>query len=128
MGTIYLDLYSRSFKMRGAATFSLMLYYPKRLVPAWVGWGVIGAFLAWYVAQAIGLFPDLTFARRSLALAALYGSFGLGAIHWFRTRRDPIARALRWQSQSGIIPKRPNEQSINLQGIGIPRSAPITRA
>jgi signal transduction histidine kinase len=87
-----------------AATFSLLLYYPAKLVPRWVGWAVVGVFLVWYGAQAVGLFPDLTFARRSLALAALYGSFGLGAIHWFRTRRDPIARAaLSWFLLSWVV-------------------------
>ncbi|MBL8553470.1 MAG: hypothetical protein JNL41_04270 [Phenylobacterium sp.] len=87
-----------------AATFALLLYYPSRLAPRWVGWAVVGVFLVWYVAQALGLFPDLTFARRSLALAALYGSFGLGAIHWFRTRRDPVARAaLSWFLLSWVV-------------------------
>lgn len=87
-----------------AATFALLLYYPAKLVPRWVGWVVVGVFLVWYVAQALGLFADLTFARRSLPLAALYGSFGLGAIHWFRTRRDPIARAaLSWFLLSWVV-------------------------
>lgn len=87
-----------------AATFALLLYYPSKLVPRWVGWAVVGVFLVWYLAQAIGLFPDLTFARRSLALAALYGSFGLGAIHWVRTRRDPVARAaLSWFLLSWVV-------------------------
>ncbi|HEY0647495.1 sensor histidine kinase [Phenylobacterium sp.] len=87
-----------------AATFALMLYYPNRLVPRWVGWAVIGVFLVWYVAQAIGLFPDLTFARRFLVLCALFGAFGLSAIHWRLSRRDPVARAaLGWFVLSWVL-------------------------
>lgn len=87
-----------------AATFATMLYYPSRLVPRWVGWAVIGVFLAWYVAQAVGLFPDLTFARRFLVLCALGGAFVLSAIHWTRTRRDPVARAaLGWFVLSWVL-------------------------
>jgi len=87
-----------------AATFALMLYYPKRLVPGWVGWTVIAVFLAWYAAQAIGLFPDLTFARRFLVLCALLGAFGLSAIHWRLSRRDPVARAaLGWFVLSWVL-------------------------
>lgn len=87
-----------------AATFALLLYYPSKLAPRWVGWAVVAVFLAWYVAQAAGLFADLTFARRALVLAALWGAFGLGAVHWVRTRRDPVARAaLSWFLLSWLV-------------------------
>jgi signal transduction histidine kinase len=87
-----------------AATFALLLYYPNRLTPRWVGWAVIATFLAWYVAQAVGLFPDLTFARRFLVLCALAGAFGLSAIHWRISRRDPVARAaLGWFVLSWVL-------------------------
>lgn len=54
-----------------AALLALLLYYPKRLAPRWVGLSVVGVFLAWYAAQALGWFADLTFARRFLTLCGL---------------------------------------------------------
>lgn len=90
--------------LASAAFFALLLYYPKKIAPHWVGWAVVGVFLVWWVAQALGLFPDLTFARRFLTLCALGGSFLLGAIHWGLTRRDPIARAaLSWFLLSWVL-------------------------
>ncbi len=88
----------------GAAIFVTLLYYPKPLAPRWVGLAVIGVFLVWYVVQAIGLFADLTFARRFLVMCALIGAFILSAVHWRRTRRDPIARAaLSWFVLSWVV-------------------------
>ncbi|PZQ62586.1 MAG: hypothetical protein DI570_10100 [Phenylobacterium zucineum] len=90
--------------LASAAFFALLLYYPHKIAPRWVGWAVVALFLAWYAAQAIGLFPDLTFARRFLTLCALGGCFGLAAIHWVRTGRDPIARAaLSWFLLSWVV-------------------------
>lgn len=90
--------------LASAAFFALLLYFPRRIAPPWVGWAVVGVFLVWWVAQAIGLFPDLTFARRFLTLCALGGSFVLGAVHWRLTRRDPIARAaLSWFLLSWVL-------------------------
>lgn len=87
-----------------AAVFALLLYYPRRLAPRWVGVAVVGLFLAWYVAQAMGLFADLTFARRFLVMCALGGSVVLSAVHWRLTRRDPIARAaLSWFLLSWVL-------------------------
>lgn len=87
-----------------AATFALLLYYPSRLAPRWAGWAVIGVFLVWYAAQAWGLFPDLTFARRFLVFCALAGALVLSAVHWRRTRRDPVARAaLAWFVLSWVL-------------------------
>ncbi len=87
-----------------AAIFVTLLYYPKPLAPRWVGLAVIGVFLIWYVAQAMGLFADLTFARRFLVMCALIGAFILSAVHWRRTRRDPIARAaLSWFVLSWVV-------------------------
>ncbi|MDZ4375147.1 MAG: ATP-binding protein [Phenylobacterium sp.] len=87
-----------------AALFSLLLYYPRQLAPRWVGVAVVLGFLAWYVAQALGLFPDLTFARRFHVMCALAGTFALAAIHWRKTRRDPIARAaLSWFLLSWVV-------------------------
>lgn len=90
--------------LASAAFFALLLYFPKRIAPPWVGWAVVGVFLTWWAAQALGLFPDLTFARRFLTLCALGGCFVLGAIHWRLTRRDPIARAaLSWFLLSWVL-------------------------
>ncbi len=87
-----------------AAAFSLLLYYPKKLCPRWVGVAIVGGFLVWYVAQAIGLFPDLTWARRFHVLCALGGSFVLGGIQLWGTRRDPVARAaLSWFLLSWVV-------------------------
>jgi len=87
-----------------AATFALLLYYPNRLAPRWVGVAVVGAFLAWYLAQALGWFADLTFARRFLVLCALGGAGLLSVVHWRSTRRDPIARAaLGWFLLSWVL-------------------------
>lgn len=87
-----------------AAVLALLLYYPRRIAPAWAGLAIVGVFLAWYVAQAAGLFPDLTFARRFLVMCALAASFLLSAVHWRTTRRDPLARAaLGWFLLSWVV-------------------------
>ncbi|WP_337186955.1 ATP-binding protein [Phenylobacterium sp.] len=87
-----------------AALFSLLLYYPRQLAPRWVGVAVVGAVLAWYAAQALGWFPDLTFARRFHVMCALAGTFVLAGIHWRKTRRDPLARAaLSWFLLSWVV-------------------------
>ncbi|TAJ68996.1 MAG: hypothetical protein EPO51_26100 [Phenylobacterium sp.] len=87
-----------------AALLALLLYYPKTLAPRWVGLLVVGVFLAWYAAQALGWFADLTFARRFLTLCGLGGCFVLSGVHWRRTRRDPVARAaLSWFLLSWVV-------------------------
>ncbi|MBI1196913.1 MAG: hypothetical protein GC203_03545 [Phenylobacterium sp.] len=87
-----------------AAVLALLLYYPRRIAPRWAGGAIIGVFLAWYVAQAAGLFPDLTFARRFLVMCALAASLGLAAVHWRTTRRDPLGRAaLGWFLVSWVV-------------------------
>lgn len=87
-----------------AAVLALLLYYPRQIAPRWAGWAIVGVFLAWYVAQAVGLFPDLTFARRFLVMCAMAASFVLSAVHWRLTRRDPVARAaLGWFVLSWVV-------------------------
>lgn len=87
-----------------AAVLALLLYYPKKLAPRWVGWAIVGVFLLWYAAQAAGLFPDLTFARRFLVMCALGLSLVLSAVHWRLTGRDPLARAaLSWFILSWVL-------------------------
>lgn len=90
--------------LASAAFFALLLVYPNRIAPRWVGPSVVSFFLVWWVIQALGLFPDLTFARRFLTLCALGGSFLLAIVHWRLTRRDPIARAaLSWFLLSWVV-------------------------
>jgi two-component system sensor histidine kinase DevS len=80
-----------------AGLVSLLLYYPRRLAPRWVGLAVVGVFVVWFVAQEIGLFTSMTIARRLLVMMALVATFVLAGIHWAATRADPIARAaLQW--------------------------------
>jgi signal transduction histidine kinase len=87
-----------------AALLALLLYYPKVLAPRWVGFLVVGIYLAWYAAQALGWFSDLTFARRFLTLCGLGGCFVLSGVHWRGTRRDPVARAaLGWFLLSWVV-------------------------
>jgi len=87
-----------------AALLALLFYYPRKIAPRWVGWAIVGVYLAWYVAQALGWFPDLTFARRFLQMCGIVGCFGLSAIHWRLTRRDPVARAaLSWFLLSWVL-------------------------
>ncbi|MBU1516723.1 MAG: ATP-binding protein [Alphaproteobacteria bacterium] len=87
-----------------AALFALLLYYPRKLAPRWVGLLVVGVFLAWYAAQALGWFADLTFARRFLTMCGLAGCFVLSGVHWWMTRRDPVARAaLSWFLLSWVL-------------------------
>jgi len=87
-----------------AALLALLLYYPRKIAPRWVGWSIVGAYLAWYVVQAAGGFPDLTFARRFLQMCGIAGCFALSAVHWRLTRRDPVARAaLSWFLLSWVL-------------------------
>ena len=80
-----------------AAFFCILLYYPRKLAPHWVGWAILAAYLVWYVAQAIGLFANLTLARRLPAMAGVAGATALSVVQWMRTGRDPVARAaLGW--------------------------------
>ena len=81
-----------------AASFvGLLLHYPRRLGPRWVGVSVVCLFILWWIAQQIGIFQSMTFARRFLVMIAVLVTFVLAAVHWFGTRKDPVARAsLKW--------------------------------
>ncbi|GAA5482808.1 hypothetical protein Hsar01_02032 [Haloferula sargassicola] len=81
-----------------AASFvALLLHYPRRLGPAWVGIAVVALFVGWFAAQQVGLFDSMTFARRFLVMIGLGATFALAGVHWFRTRRKPVERAaLQW--------------------------------
>ena len=80
-----------------AALASLLLYYPRRLAPRWVGWTVVAIFAAWFAAQEVGLIAFMSLARRVLVMMAMLATFVLAAVQWRLTGRDPIARAsLQW--------------------------------
>jgi signal transduction histidine kinase len=81
-----------------AASFAaLLLYYPRKLAPRWVGLSIVALFLVWFVAQQFGAFDSMTFARRALVLTAVLATFVLAFVHWWLTRKDPVARAaLQW--------------------------------
>ncbi len=88
-----------------AASFvALLLHYPRRLAPRWVGIFIVALFVVWFVAQRLGVFESMTFARRFLVMIAVLGSFVLAGVHWIGTRRDPVARAaLKWFLLSWIL-------------------------
>ncbi len=94
-----------SGEVYSAASFvGLLLYYPRRLAPRWVGLAIVALFIGWWVAQNRGVFESMTFARRFLVMIAVFVTFVLAAIHWFRTKRDRVARAaLQWFLLSWVI-------------------------
>ncbi len=81
-----------------AASFvGLLLHYPRRIAPRWVGLAVVALFVVWFVAQQVGFFESMTFARRALVMVGVASTFVLAGIHWSRTGKDPVARAsLQW--------------------------------
>jgi signal transduction histidine kinase len=88
-----------------AASFvALLLHYPRRLAPAWVGLGVVCLYVIWFVAQQAGVFESKIFARRFLVLVGVAATFVLAGVHWFGTRRDPVGRAaLQWFLLSWVL-------------------------
>lgn len=81
-----------------AASFvALLLNYPRRIGPGWLGPTVVAAFVAWFVAQQVGVFDSMTFARRFLVMVGVFATFVLAGWHWFASRREPATRAaLQW--------------------------------
>ncbi|MCF8473977.1 MAG: hypothetical protein K9G26_04705 [Emcibacter sp.] len=80
-----------------ASFVALLLCYPKLLGPKWLGLVIIFLFIVWFILQQIGVFTSMTFARRFLVTVGVLSTFGLAAIHWFKTKKDPVARAaLQW--------------------------------
>ncbi|RYD41136.1 MAG: histidine kinase, partial [Verrucomicrobiaceae bacterium] len=81
-----------------AASFvALLLHYPRRLAPAWVGLSVTGIYVVWFLLQQFGAFESMTFARRFLVMVGVGLTFILAGIHWIKTGKDPVARAaLQW--------------------------------
>lgn len=80
-----------------AALIALLLYYPRPIAPPWAGRAVVAVFVAWWVAQEVDVFDNMTIARRLLVLIGVAASFALPAVQWRSARADPIARAsLQW--------------------------------
>jgi signal transduction histidine kinase len=80
-----------------AALIALLLYYPRPIAPPWAGWVIVAVFVAWWVAQEVDVFENMTIARRLLVLIGVTASFVLSAVQWRGARADPIARAsLQW--------------------------------
>lgn len=87
-----------------AALVGLLLCYPRRLGPSWIGQAIVGVFVIWFVAQQLGAFSSMTLARRLLVMIALLAAFALAGVHVRLTRRDPIGRAaLQWLLLSWLV-------------------------
>jgi len=88
-----------------AASFvALLLVYPRRIAPRWVGPAVVALFVVWFAAQHIGVFESMTFARRFLVMVGVLATFVLAGVHWRGTGRDPLARAaLQWFLLSWVV-------------------------
>ncbi len=87
-----------------AAFFALLLCYPRRIGPRWLGPTVVGIFVVWFVAQQVGAFTSMTLARRLLVVIAVIASFVLAGVHVRLTRRDPVGRAaLQWLLLSWLV-------------------------
>ena len=80
-----------------ASFVALLLCYPQKLTPKWVGPSVVCLFVFWFILQQVDVFSSMTFARRFLVMIGIFSTFILAGIHWFKTKRDPVARAaLQW--------------------------------
>ncbi len=80
-----------------ASLVALLLHYPKRLAPSWVGIAIVVLYVVWFIAQHVGMFESMTFARRFLVMIGVFTTFVLAGVHWYTTRKDPVARAaLQW--------------------------------
>ncbi|MBT63011.1 MAG: hypothetical protein CML13_07345 [Puniceicoccaceae bacterium] len=88
-----------------AASFvALLLVYPRRIAPRWLGPGVVALYVLWFVAQQLGLFESMTFARRFLVILGVLTTFGLAAVHWRISRHHPLERAkLQWFLLSWVL-------------------------
>jgi signal transduction histidine kinase len=88
-----------------AASFvALLLNYPRRVGPGWLGPAVVAAFAGWFIAQQAGAFDSMTFARRFHVMLAVLATFALAGWHWFASRRAPDTRAaLQWFLLSWVV-------------------------
>src|SRR5690606_32579086 len=51
-----------------ACFVALLLHYPRWIGPAWLAPAVLAVFVGWFIAQQLGVFADMTFARRFLVM------------------------------------------------------------
>lgn len=80
-----------------ASFVALLLCYPKRIAPKWTGPAILALFIIWFILQQVDVFSSMTFARRFLVMIGVFSTFILAGIHWFTTKREPVARAaLQW--------------------------------
>ncbi|WP_411846940.1 ATP-binding protein [Roseibacillus persicicus] len=88
-----------------AASFvALLLYYPRKIAPRWVGIAVVSLFVLWFVLQQLGFFESMVFARRFLVMLGVLATFILAGVQWFVTRKEPLARAsLQWFLLSWLL-------------------------
>jgi signal transduction histidine kinase len=87
-----------------ASLVALLLYYPRKLAPRWVGWAVITIYVVWHILQDNDVVESMTDARRVLVMVGVAATFVLAGIHWRKSRKDPVARAsLQWFLLSWIL-------------------------
>jgi signal transduction histidine kinase len=88
-----------------AASFvALLLYYPRRIAPRWVGLAIVNLYVFWFLLQEVGVFESMTFARRFLVMIGVLATFALAGVHWWGTRRKPVERAaLQWFLLSWVL-------------------------
>ncbi|MCJ8145738.1 ATP-binding protein [Acinetobacter sp. A3.8] len=87
-----------------ACFIALLLYYPRKIAPTWLGFLVISIYVIWFIAQQRGFFVDMSFARRILVMIGLICSLGLTILHWQFSKRNPVERAaLQWFLLSWIF-------------------------
>lgn len=80
-----------------ASFVALLLHYPRRIAPNWVGPVIVSIYVIWFILQQMDVFESMTFARRFLVMISVFTSFALAGFHWFKTKNDPVARAaLQW--------------------------------
>lgn len=87
-----------------ASFIALLLYYPRKIAPAWLGVFVLAIYAIWFIAQQVGVFADMRFARRILVIIGFVCSIVLTIIHWRFSERNPVERAaLQWFLLSWIL-------------------------
>lgn len=109
---------------------ALLLYYPRKLAPRWVGWAIIAVYTVWYILQDQDVVESMTDARRVLVMIGVASTFVLAGVHWRKSRKDPVARAslqwflLSWILAAGIfstmlfIPQLAGIDNSSIQGYG----------
>ena len=87
-----------------ASFLALLLHYPRRIAPSWIGPAIVAIYVIWFILQQMDVFTSMTFARRFLVMIGVFVSFALAGFHWFKTKNDPVARAaLQWFLLSWMV-------------------------